>query len=111
MAVATGLPFLGRFGVPKAGKVAYVLGEGAAGMPDRLRAQRQHRGIVDTDLHWMVGAVNLGAPDQVGALADAGLSLADVDGYFCDSTAPGFGPISMSDFSTRKPRSMSARLL
>src|SRR5687768_9174450 len=27
----------------------------------------------------------------VGALADAGLTLADVDAYFCDSMAPGFG--------------------
>lgn len=34
----------------------------------------------------------------VGALADAGLTLADVDGYFCDSTAPGFGPVSMSEY-------------
>lgn len=33
----------------------------------------------------------------VGALADAGLTLADVDAYFCDSTAPGFGPISMAE--------------
>ncbi|HUS62202.1 MAG TPA: hypothetical protein VMY34_08390, partial [Acidimicrobiales bacterium] len=34
----------------------------------------------------------------VGALADAGLTLADVDGYFCDSTAPGFGPVSMAEY-------------
>ncbi len=33
----------------------------------------------------------------VGALADAGLTLADVDAYFCDSTAPGFGPVSMAE--------------
>jgi acetyl-CoA C-acetyltransferase len=33
----------------------------------------------------------------LGALADAGLSLSDVDGYFCDSTA-GFGPISMAEY-------------
>ncbi len=32
-----------------------------------------------------------------GALADAGLALADVDGYFSDS-AHGFGPISMADY-------------
>src|SRR6187200_686079 len=40
----------------------------------------------------------------VGALADAGLSLADVDGFFCDSTAPGFGPISMSEYLGLQPR-------
>ena len=34
----------------------------------------------------------------VGALTDAGLTLADVDAYFCDSTAPGFGPISMAEY-------------
>jgi acetyl-CoA C-acetyltransferase len=33
-----------------------------------------------------------------GALADAGLTLADVDAYFCDSTAPGFGPVSMAEY-------------
>jgi acetyl-CoA C-acetyltransferase len=34
----------------------------------------------------------------VGALADAGLTLADVDAFFCDSMAPGFGPVSMSEY-------------
>jgi acetyl-CoA C-acetyltransferase len=33
----------------------------------------------------------------VGALADAGLSMSDVDGYFCSGDAPGFGPLSMAD--------------
>ena len=32
-----------------------------------------------------------------GALADAGLALADVDGYFTDS-AHGFGGLSMADY-------------
>jgi acetyl-CoA C-acetyltransferase len=30
-----------------------------------------------------------------GALDDAGLTMADVDGYFCDSEAPGLGPLGM----------------
>src|SRR5690606_40846180 len=34
----------------------------------------------------------------VGALTDAGLTLADVDAYFCDSTAPGFGGVSMAEY-------------
>ena len=34
----------------------------------------------------------------IGALADAGLSLADVDAYFCDGTAPGFGGMSMAEY-------------
>ena len=33
-----------------------------------------------------------------GALADAGLSLSDVDGYFCGGDAPGLGALSMADY-------------
>ncbi len=33
-----------------------------------------------------------------GALADAGLSLADVDGYFCAGDAPGLGALNMADY-------------
>ncbi|MGH3250508.1 MAG: thiolase domain-containing protein [Trebonia sp.] len=33
-----------------------------------------------------------------GALNDAGLTMSDVDAYFCASDAPGFGPISMADY-------------
>lgn len=33
-----------------------------------------------------------------GALQDAGLSLNDVDGYFCAGDAPGMGPVAMVDY-------------
>ena len=33
-----------------------------------------------------------------GALADAGLTLKDVDGYFCAGDAPGLGPLNMADY-------------
>ena len=33
-----------------------------------------------------------------GALADAGLSKDDVDGYFCAGDAPGLGGLSMADY-------------
>lgn len=33
-----------------------------------------------------------------GALADAGLGFADVDGFFTDSMVPGWSPISMADY-------------
>jgi acetyl-CoA C-acetyltransferase len=33
-----------------------------------------------------------------GALADAGLSMSDVDGYFCAGDAPGFGALSMIEY-------------
>jgi acetyl-CoA C-acetyltransferase len=39
----------------------------------------------------------------LGALADAGLCLSDVDGYFCDSSV-GFGPISMVEYLGLHPR-------
>jgi len=39
----------------------------------------------------------------LGALADAGLGLPDVDAYFCDSTV-GFGPVSMVEYLGLHPR-------
>ena len=39
-----------------------------------------------------------------GALADAGLTLQDVDGYFCAGDAPGLGPNSMVDYLGLKVR-------
>ncbi|TDU00838.1 acetyl-CoA C-acetyltransferase [Azorhizobium sp. AG788] len=40
----------------------------------------------------------LHAEVAAGALADAGLSLTDVDGYFCSGDAPGMGPLTMADY-------------
>lgn len=34
----------------------------------------------------------------LGALADAGLAMHDVDAYFCGGDAPGFGPVSMAEY-------------
>jgi acetyl-CoA C-acetyltransferase len=39
-----------------------------------------------------------------GALADAGLGVGDVDGYFCASEAPGIGIFAMSNYLGMKPR-------
>jgi acetyl-CoA C-acetyltransferase len=39
----------------------------------------------------------------LGALADAGLGLRDVDGYFCAGDAPGIGPLSMVDYLGLRP--------
>ena len=39
-----------------------------------------------------------------GALADAGLSKRDVDGYFCAGDAPGLGALSMLDYLGLKVR-------
>src|ERR1700752_5287408 len=46
----------------------------------------------------------LHAEVALGALADAGLSKADVDGYFCAGDAPGTGPLSMLDYLNLKVR-------
>src|SRR5712664_1717402 len=43
-----------------------------------------------------------------GALADAGLTKDDVDGYFCAGDAPGLGPLSMADYMGLKLRHMDA---
>jgi len=40
----------------------------------------------------------LHAESALGALKDAGLSLQDVDGYFCAGDAPGGNPLSMVDY-------------
>jgi acetyl-CoA C-acetyltransferase len=40
----------------------------------------------------------LHAECALGALADAGLSKLDIDGYFCAGDAPGMGPVSMVDY-------------
>ena len=40
----------------------------------------------------------LHAEVAAGALADAGLTAADVDGYFCAGDAPGLGPIDMAEY-------------
>src|SRR5919197_5696059 len=41
-----------------------------------------------------------------GALEDAGLTKADVDGYFCAGDAPGLGALSMIDYMGLKVRHM-----
>ncbi|MCA1748904.1 MAG: thiolase domain-containing protein, partial [Sphingomonadales bacterium] len=45
-----------------------------------------------------ISTPELHAQCAAGALADAGLSLDDVDGYFCAGDAPGFGGLSMGDY-------------
>ena len=44
----------------------------------------------------------------LGALADAGLTIRDVDGYFCAGDAPGMGPVSMVDYLNLKVRHVDA---
>src|SRR5215469_4856239 len=44
----------------------------------------------------------------LGALADAGLTLDDVDGYFCARDAPGAGVLSMAEYLGITPRLMDS---
>ena len=46
----------------------------------------------------------LHAEVAAGALADAGLSKSDIDGYFCAGDAPGIGPLSMVEYLGLKVR-------
>jgi acetyl-CoA C-acetyltransferase len=50
----------------------------------------------------------LHAEVALGALADAGLTIRDVDGYFCAGDAPGMGPMSMVDYLNLKVRHIDA---
>jgi acetyl-CoA C-acetyltransferase len=50
----------------------------------------------------------LHAESALGALADAGLSRDDVDGYFCAGDAPGMGPLSMVDYLNLRVRHVDA---
>lgn len=45
-----------------------------------------------------ISSAKLHADVALGALADAGLSLDDVDGYFCGADAPGLGPMSIAEY-------------
>jgi acetyl-CoA C-acetyltransferase len=50
----------------------------------------------------------LHAEVALGALEDAGLTRADVDGYFCSGDAPGPGPASMAEYMNLKLRRMDS---
>ena len=50
----------------------------------------------------------LHAEVALGALADAGLTRDDVDGYFCSGDAPGPGPVSMAEYMNLQLRHMDS---
>ena len=81
-------------------------------------AEQERRVIAQA---YIVGAYELPyrtAPDRsvaqmhaeaaAGALADAGLSFADVDGFFCAGDATGFGPISLADYMNLRLRHLDS---
>src|SRR6516162_9736313 len=50
----------------------------------------------------------LHAEVAIGALADAGLTKSDVDGYFCAGDAPGTGPLSLVDYLNLKVKHLDS---
>ena len=50
----------------------------------------------------------LHAESALGALADAGLTKDDIDGYFCAGDAPGLGPLSLVDYMGLKLKHIDA---
>ena len=50
----------------------------------------------------------LHAESAAGALADAGLTKDDVDGYFCAGDAPGMGPVNMADYMNLRVRHLDS---
>jgi acetyl-CoA C-acetyltransferase len=67
---------------------AYIVG--AFEHPTRLAADRS--------------VAQLHADVARGALADAGMTRDDIDGYFCAGDAPGMGPTSMVEYLNLRPR-------
>ncbi|HKP77965.1 MAG TPA: thiolase domain-containing protein [Phenylobacterium sp.] len=51
-----------------------------------------------------ISLAQLHADVALGALADAGLGVQDVDGYFCANEAPGIGILAMSNYLGLRPR-------
>jgi acetyl-CoA C-acetyltransferase len=65
-----------------------------------LRGAASIVGVFEHPLREIPGSTlaEIHADVALGALADAGLTLADVDAYFCDGEAPGLGPLSMAEY-------------
>ncbi len=55
-----------------------------------------------------LSVMRLHADVAIGALADAGLSKDDVDGYFCAGDLPGLGPASMVEYLDLRVRHIDA---
>jgi acetyl-CoA C-acetyltransferase len=66
--------------------------------PARIVGVYEHPRRIITDMT----VPELHADVALGALADAGLSLDDVDAYYCASDAPGLGPFSMAEYLNLK---------
>jgi acetyl-CoA C-acetyltransferase len=65
-----------------------------------MRSQTFVAGIFEHPTRKADGATvaQLHAEVALGALADAGLTLSDVDGYFCGADAPGLGVATMAEY-------------
>jgi acetyl-CoA C-acetyltransferase len=76
------------------------------GAPMSIKGKAYIAGIYEhpTRLAKDISLAQIHAQVAKGALEDAGLSLKDVDGYFCAGDAPGLGPMSMVEYMGIRPR-------
>src|SRR5476651_2918104 len=75
-------------------------------LPMSIKGKAYIAGIYEhpTRLAKDISLAQLHAQCARGALEDAGLTLKDVDGYFCAGDAPGLGPMSMVEYMGIRPR-------
>ena len=71
-----------------------------AALPARIVGVYEHPRRVITDM----SVPELHAEVALGALADAGLALTDVDALYCAGDAPGIGPFSMAEYLGLRPK-------
>src|SRR5476651_189135 len=79
---------------------------GGDGAPMSIKGKAYIAGIYEhpTRLAKDISLAQIHAQVAKGALEDAGLTLKDVDAYFCAGDAPGLGPMSMVEYMGLKPR-------
>jgi acetyl-CoA C-acetyltransferase len=73
------------------------------GVRERIAAAAARASRAPADVE-IVAATKYVPAGELGALADAGLTKDDVDGYFCAGDAPGLGGLSMADYMGLKLR-------
>src|SRR5262249_46753263 len=100
------LPHYGRPIVPRMPEVAQRAEERSLDFGHDDQGQGLHRWHLEppTRKADAKSLAQLQAEAATGALGDAGLTRADVDGYFCAGDAPGLGGLSMADYMGLKVR-------
>src|SRR5476649_2944551 len=87
-------------------RAAHEQHTGGDGAPMSIKGKAYIAGIYEhpTRLAKDISLAQIHAQVAKGALEDAGLTLKDVDAYFCAGDAPGLGPMSMVEYMGIRPR-------